>query len=174
MSFNPFLVLLLLVLMGLLALSVGYRREQSAVRPLRRTIADLRTLAQRNPDRFGPSLALHMRLLAVELLESGRPMQALLAVMNSVDLYRVLAVRYPGRYDAELADSMDIEDALKVAVGFDPAMDLHTLAEIEELERHEDAEDTARAMRRKRRAFALQVALFMWVMSVAAFAVTAL
>ena len=174
MAFHPVLILLLLILLGLLAMSVGYRREQSAVGPLRRTIATLRGLAVRNPDRFGPSLALHLRLLSLELAESGRPVQALLAIMGSVDLYRAVSRKYPGRFDQDLADSMDVEDAIKLAVGFDPAMDLHAMAEAEELALGADEEARAAAVRRRRSAFFWQIALMIWVLSVLAFAVAAL
>ncbi len=174
MPFQPILVLLLLILLGLLALSMGYRREQTAVRPLRRTIATLRGLSARNPDRFGPPLALHLRLLGLELLESGRPVQALMAVMASVDLYRAIAKQYPGRYDSDLHDSMDIEDAIKVSIGFDPAMDLHALAEAEELEIELDEEAKAAQLRRRRAAFVWQVGLMMWILSVIALLVAAL
>ncbi len=169
MAFNPVLVLLLVLLMGLLALSLGYRRDQSAAAPVRRTVEVLRGLAKRNPDRYGPALALHLRLLAIELLESGRPAQALLTVMGSVDLYRALERKYPGRFTADLRDSVDIEDVLKQAVGFDPAVDLHALAEAEDFE-----ETDENGPPRRRAAFAWTIALIVWTLSVLAFVAVAL
>lgn len=171
---NPVLVLLLLVLLGLLAFSVGYRRQRSAVEPLRRIVEGLRELSRENPDRFAPSLALNLRLLGVELLESGRPYQALSAVMSSVDLYRTLAQRYPARYEDDLTDSLDVEEALKVAIGFDPSMDLHALIEAEAMADYAAGEHRRARTRRGQRAFLWETALVIWLLSVMSFLIAAL
>ncbi len=178
MSFHPVLTLLMLALFVLLALSVGYRPERPAVGQLRRTLRTLRRLARRNPDRYGPALALHLRLLSLELVESGRPVQALVSAMMAVDLWRNLTVNHPKRFDQEFQDALALEDVLKDTVGFDSSTDLLRLAEAEEdalargepsvtISANAEEEESFRAFDR----FALfvwQIALFIWILSVSA------
>ncbi len=134
MLFQPILIVLLLILLGLLALSMGYRQEKSAVGEGRQIIRILKRMARRNPDRYGPALALHMRMVAIELLESGRPAQALLSVMTSVDIYRAFRHVDTRRLDLELEDALELEHSIKTAMGYDHDTDLGQLAEEEELE----------------------------------------
>lgn len=131
MTANPVLLTLCAVLIGLLFLSLGVRRQRSSVVPLQRTVEELRRLALANPDRYTPALAQILRLLSIELLESGQKALALTTTMESVDLYRALSQKYPGRYEADLAESFDLESALKDALGLAPETDLHAKAWLE-------------------------------------------
>jgi len=135
MSINPVLLLLALVLLMLLARAVGLRRRHSAVGPISRMVRVYRTMAKRNPKRFAPGLALNLKLLSVELAESGRPITALATVMDAVDIYRALSREDPERYAGQLRDAVHLEDKLKDVIGFDPGADIRDYLAAEETAR---------------------------------------
>lgn len=132
MVFHLFLVGLLIGLLALLALSVGYRPERSAVGQVRASLRIVQRLAKRDPERYGPVLATHLRLLALELRDSDRPVQALMAAMATVDLIRGLIAKGISALEPQLEEAMVLEDALREVVGVAPDADLLALAEDEE------------------------------------------
>ncbi|MGF1453875.1 MAG: hypothetical protein ACFB6R_00715 [Alphaproteobacteria bacterium] len=198
--FHPILIGLLIGLLALLALSVGYRPERSAVGRLRAGLRTLQGLARRDPERYGPALALHLRLLSLELRDSGRPIQALMTAMTAVDLIRGLIARGVTTLEWDLAEAIALEDALREAAGLKPGQDLLPLAEAEEDRVVEPArsEDAARAVdhpqsgsgieadgidapatvpggaRYNARAYLWQIALTIWLLSVGALLIVGL
>ncbi len=165
---------LLTVLLGLLALSVGYRPERSAVGQIRASLRILRRLARKDPARYGPALAHHLGLLALELRDSGRPAQALMASMTAVDILRSLDAQDHTRFERDLADALALEDALRDTVGVTADTDLFAVAQREE-ERLAEASALERGgvpdgdgASRARRLLIWQVALAVWLLSVIA------
>lgn len=163
---NPTLLVLLAVLMAMLFLSVGVRRRFNASRPMQAIVATYRAMARRHPRRFAPGLAMNLRLLAVELADSGDIARALIVIMEASDIYRALAAEQPERFTQAWQETQRMEEAMMAAVGISPDVDLRGLmAEVEtDLRRRRSW-----TWRDRLEAFYWRIALWIWGLSVLAF-----
>ena len=167
LTVNPALLVLLVVLMALLLLSMGVRRRFNARRPMQAIVATYRAMARRHPRRFAAGLAMNLRLLAVELAESGDIARALIVIMEASDIYRALAAERPDRFTEAWQETVRMEETMMAAVGISPDLDLRGLmSEVEgELLRRR-----AWTWRDRLEAFYWRIALWIWFLSVLSFA----
>src|SRR5712691_1352477 len=66
-----------------------------------------RRLAQANPARFEPDLAMSLNNLSLRLSDAGDGAGALAAIREAAEIYRRLAQANPARFDPDLATSLN-------------------------------------------------------------------
>lgn len=152
--------------MAMLFMSMGLRRRFNARRPMQAIVATYRAMARRHPRRFAPGLAMNLRLLAVELAESGDIARALIVIMEASDIYRALAAERPDRFAEAYQETLRMEEAMKAAVGINPDMDLRGLMEEVETEL---LRRRSRTWRDRLVAYYWRIALWVWALSVLSF-----
>jgi len=84
-----------------------FGQHQAALEATREAVELYRQLAEQNPDRFRPDLAMSLNNLGNRLSSLGQHHEALEATQESVNIYRQLAEQNPDRFLPDLAGSLN-------------------------------------------------------------------